>query len=200
MCDPTFPLKPYSVISLEFSETESKMGTTSHSLANIKEAEFVTRLSVTLAKICSANEQCSIGAISPYAEQKEQFILADFRSEPFQFLTVDTIESYQSREVDIMILCTAWYQQNCAVNVSALINVALTRAKKALIVCGNFRSLMVSEYLQSFWNRLLTLYSHLNSRTAYGHRCYPTPRNVAFFTMCPWKVMINCSRIKFPEY
>lgn len=73
MHDDAFPIKPYTVVSLDFHQTERTNATGTHSLSNIEEAEFVTLVVRTLAKIIPDNKY-SIGIISPYAQQKEQLM------------------------------------------------------------------------------------------------------------------------------
>lgn len=67
-----FPLKPYTVICLDFKQTEhiSAQGG-KHYLYNVDEAEFVIRMLRVLSKIV-AHDKYSIGIITPYAQQKEQ--------------------------------------------------------------------------------------------------------------------------------
>lgn len=56
---------------------------------------------------------------------------------------VNTIDSYQGQEKDIIILSTARTTGVGFLANPQRLNVALTRAKKCLIICGNFTSVAV---------------------------------------------------------
>lgn len=59
-------------------------------------------------------------------------------------IPVNTIDSYQGQEKDIIILCTTRTTGIGFLANPQRLNVALTRAKRTLIVCGNFTSISVN--------------------------------------------------------
>ena len=58
-------------------------------------------------------------------------------------VTVNTIDSCQGKERDIVIISIARTRGIGFLAIRQRLNVALTRAKKMLILCGNFNSLQV---------------------------------------------------------
>lgn len=61
----------------------------------------------------------------------------------YPFVTVNTIDSCQGQERDIIIISIARSRGIGFLAIRQRLNVALTRAKKMLILCGNFNSLQV---------------------------------------------------------
>lgn len=108
-----------------------------NSVSNKKEANDVVEL---LRCIRSQNIDCSIAVITPYKGQKA-LISKQLMNCGVQYklmgITVDTIDAFQGSEADIVIFCstrgivpTSFYTD------SRRINVALSRAKKELIIIG----------------------------------------------------------------
>lgn len=64
----------------------------------------------------------------------------NFRREKLE-IEVNTIDSYQGKEKDIIIMSNARTEGIGFLNEISRLNVALTRAKECLILCGNFRHL-----------------------------------------------------------
>lgn len=56
-------------------------------------------------------------------------------------ITVNTIDSYQGQEKDIVIISTTRTKGVGFMSSSHRLNVAITRARRCLIICGNFISL-----------------------------------------------------------
>ncbi len=97
----------------------------------------------------------SIGIISPYAEQV-RMIRAQI-SEDIELKTwdiqVDTIDGFQGQEKDV--ICISLVRSNTTNEIGFLkdfrrLNVALTRAKKKLIVIGDFATLSSNELYADF--------------------------------------------------
>jgi len=68
-------------------------------------------------------------------------------------LNVNTIDSFQGGECDILLISTVRTNGIEFMDDVCRLNVALTRARQSLIICGNFMSLKVSYiylYLFSF--------------------------------------------------
>lgn len=65
-----------------------------------------------------------------------------FRSR-FRNITVSTIDSIQGKEMDVVILSCARTEGIGFMGLQQRLNVALTRAKFSLFICGNFVSLQV---------------------------------------------------------
>lgn len=83
----------------------------------------------------------SYNIITPYFQQKEGFTrkYSKERNAPF----IDTIESMQGVERDIVLYSNARTDSNGQIHLQKL-NVAFSRAKKCLILIGNFDRLLVS--------------------------------------------------------
>lgn len=64
---------------------------------------------------------------------------------------MNTVDSYQGQEKDVVIMSVVRTQGTGFLAMSERLNVALTRARKALIICGNFVSLQHNE----MWRSLL---------------------------------------------
>lgn len=68
-------------------------------------------------------------------------------------MNVNTIDSFQGGECDILLISTVRTNGIGFMDDVCRLNVALTRARQSLIICGNFMSLKVSYiylYLFSF--------------------------------------------------
>lgn len=59
-------------------------------------------------------------------------------------MNVNTIDSFQGGECDILLISTVRTNGVGFLDDICRLNVALTRARQSLIICGNFRSLKVS--------------------------------------------------------
>ena len=117
---------------------------------NVHEAQLIGQLVKVFEKIYQSKNQIltplSIGVITPYRAQIAQ-IQATLRDMDFDTdkITIDTVERYQggAREVILISLCTNQKSQLASLvslsdeGVDRKLNVALTRARKHLIVVGN---------------------------------------------------------------
>ncbi len=126
-------------------DKESKNGKT-----NIHEAILIADLIETFLSLYALNhiplKPNSIGVITPYRAQIAQIqALMNERNIDHSMITVDTVERYQggARDIILISLCTNHVSQlRSLVSMSAdgvdrKLNVALTRAKKHLVIVGN---------------------------------------------------------------
>lgn len=127
-------LRAYQVVHVPGAEVRS--GT---SLMNIEEVHAAQKILQILSPFSS--EISSIGIITPYIEQKTRLAEALY----FPNLIVDTVDAFQGSECDVIILSCV-RGGNDANNIGFLadanrLNVAITRAKFALIILGNTEAL-----------------------------------------------------------
>ncbi|KAH8261890.1 hypothetical protein KR038_001961 [Drosophila bunnanda] len=140
------PLIPYCVVNLSY--TRDTCGTSGNrSISNDEEARFVAQLLAEMDKHMSSKHY-SYGLISPYSNQchaLSQVIPSHMN------VTPQTVDSYQGLEKDVIIISTA-RTRGCGflANYQRL-NVALTRPKRCLIICGNFDNLQSVD----MWRQLL---------------------------------------------
>lgn len=131
------------------------------SLANPEEANLLFRyLALMLEQYRSAgmsDKKITIGIISPYKEQvellqqqlPEQEQLKDFLS----WISVKTIDGFQGQERDV--ICISLVRSNESGEIGFLndtrrMNVALTRAKKKLVVIGDSATLSYHNFYKDF--------------------------------------------------
>ncbi len=130
---------------------------------NVHEAQLVGQLVKVFEKIYQSKNQKlnpnTIGVITPYRAQIAQ-IQATLRDMDFDTdtITIDTVERYQggAREVILISLCTNQASQLASLvslseeGVDRKLNVALTRARKHLVVIGNKEILRGSDIYRRF--------------------------------------------------
>ncbi len=126
---------PITFVNVNAHETKKCNST---SFLNYKEAELVKRIVEDLLKRYREED---IGIISPYKDQVETIkkILRKYNN-----LEVKTIDGFQGREKEIIILSLV--RGNIKKNIGFLsdyrrLNVAITRARKKMIVIGNEKTL-----------------------------------------------------------
>jgi superfamily I DNA and/or RNA helicase len=103
---------------------------------NLPEVMFVNFFIETLLK--SIPKELTIGIITPYVRQNNEI---SKRLTESNRVTVYTIDSAQGLEKDVVILALTRTEGMGFLNNPKRLNVALTRARRALYVCGNFSSL-----------------------------------------------------------
>ncbi|XP_031633386.1 uncharacterized ATP-dependent helicase C29A10.10c-like isoform X2 [Contarinia nasturtii] len=143
-----FDLQPYSVFSLNYLQSNSDM----INYYNSEEATFIIDMLKVMVKHADPKKY-TYGIITPYAQQRSEIqrkmgtsqTLAGFN------IQVNTIDSYQGQERDIIILCTTRTTGIGFLANLQRLNVALTRAKKCLVICGNFTSISHT----NVWKHLL---------------------------------------------
>ena len=108
---------------------------------NTKEIFLISQIVYRLTKAGVFPE--NIGIITPYNAQKYRLI-NKFEEEKFLDLRIESVDGFQGMEKDFIILSTV--RNNIRGDIGFLdspqrINVALTRAKKGLIILGNYECL-----------------------------------------------------------
>ncbi|GAB0100239.1 hypothetical protein DMENIID0001_162450 [Sergentomyia squamirostris] len=143
--DPNFPWKPYGVFSLEYSQQNKSK---SHCISNTVEVDFVSTLVKVLLQQTNTSDY-TYGIITPYSQQRNNLIekLGPISKD----ILINTIDGYQGQERDIIIISIARTEGIGFLANSERLNVALTRAKKCLFVCGNFINLKRKD----FWNEFI---------------------------------------------
>uniref|UniRef100_A0A0K8U466 Putative ATP-dependent helicase C29A10.10c n=1 Tax=Bactrocera latifrons TaxID=174628 RepID=A0A0K8U466_BACLA len=130
------PLKPFSVLNLTYTQNDNcHRG----QIANELEAQFVARLVKTLDGYIPMKYN-TYGVITPYAQQRVALEKA-LRTAGYSNVMVNTIDSYQGMERDVIIISNARTTGIGFLANYQRLNVALTRPKKCLILCGNFKNL-----------------------------------------------------------
>ncbi len=128
------------------------------SCSNIKEAKYIAYI-VSLF-IRNGVKASSIGVITPYVKQK--LLIKEFLKDiKIKDVEVDTVHKFQGREKDIIIMSFArskkysfpQYKLKFIEN-ETLVNVAITRAKKKLILVGNSKTLCQSKLLSKVINKI----------------------------------------------
>lgn len=141
-----FPLIPYLVFNIEDSPEASEG--TSTSWLNHGEAAFVAHLCLAISRLVG---DASLGVITPYQAQKAA--ITEQLQESFAPTTatfdVNTVDGFQGQERDVIVLsCVRAYNPRGNIGFVAdarRLNVAITRARKALYICGHLDSLKDSD-------------------------------------------------------
>ncbi|MEK6969206.1 MAG: AAA domain-containing protein [Nanoarchaeota archaeon] len=128
------------------------------SCSNAKEAKYVAY--VVSLFIEKGIKKEDIGVVTPYVKQKIQIeeFLKDIK---IINVEVDTVHKFQGREKDIIIISFAkskkysflLYKLKFIEN-ETLVNVAITRAKKKLILIGNSGTLCQSKLLKNIFDKI----------------------------------------------
>ncbi|XP_060833433.1 uncharacterized protein LOC132916969 isoform X3 [Rhopalosiphum padi] len=124
------PFQPYMIL-----EHESQQDNTGE--LNIGEAYMI----VSLVEIL-LNSECqslTVAVLTPYHKQREQ-INGLLKNKKIS-INVNTIDSFQGGECDVLLISTVRTNGVGFMDDICRLNVALTRAKQSLIICGNFMSL-----------------------------------------------------------
>ncbi|XP_068143421.1 probable helicase senataxin isoform X2 [Drosophila tropicalis] len=139
------PLIPYCVINLSFTQDTNCMS--SRSVRNNEEARFVANLLIEMNKHMST-KKFDYGLISPYSSQC--YALSELIPGEMKIIPT-TVDSYQGMEQDIIVISNARTRGCGFLTNYQRLNVALTRAKRCLIICGNFDDLQSVD----MWRALL---------------------------------------------
>jgi predicted DNA helicase len=129
------------------------------SLSRYNPDEYVIlrqHLDALLTYATQAAADLSIGIISPYREQvmyMQQAIASDFDHFPHARITVDTIDSFQGQERDVIYI--SMVRSNGQSEIGFLrdfrrMNVALTRARRKLVVIGDSATLAATPFYADF--------------------------------------------------
>ncbi|ALC43374.1 CG7504 [Drosophila busckii] len=139
------PILPYCVINLSYTSETSNEQT--RSISNDEEARFVSKLLQELDKHMPS-QRFKYGLISPYSNHcytLNQLI------PPHMNIRPQTVDAYQGQERDIIILSNARTRGAGFLTNYQRLNVAITRPKRCLIICGNFDDLQSVD----MWRHLL---------------------------------------------
>ncbi|KFB44445.1 AGAP005926-PA-like protein [Anopheles sinensis] len=154
-----FPLKPYLVVSLSYDQELTQV---QHEIYNRNEIDFVVGLLKNVVKNCP--KETTIACITPYQRHKAE-LLEQVHQRKLKQVQVHSIDSVQGKEYDVVIVSLARSNGTGFLNSAERINVALTRARYCLVLCGNFSCLRH----QPVWRSVLEdaekrqLYMHLIS-------------------------------------
>ncbi len=118
---------------------------------------FVLRQHLDNLLVMLGDQTVSIGIISPYREQvlyMQEAIISDFDHFPDALIEVNTIDAFQGQERDIIYISMVRSNEDAAIGFlsdTRRMNVAMTRAKKKLIIIGDSATLAS----HSFYNHFL---------------------------------------------
>ena len=139
------------VVFVDTSKVEYYEDNIGSGCSNTKEAKYIADIISLFVKEGIKTE--AIGVVTPYVKQK--LLINDFLKEiNIVGVEVDTVHKFQGREKEIIIMSFArskkysfsQYKLKFIEN-ETLVNVAITRAKKKLILVGNSKTLCQSELL-----------------------------------------------------
>ncbi|XP_074032388.1 probable helicase senataxin isoform X2 [Leptinotarsa decemlineata] len=128
-------LKPYLIFNLTRNESRD-----TSDYVNSDEVQMIGVLLKTLKSIVNSDCEYTVGIITPYKAQKEMVSreISNIRMPSKVCVTVNTVDSFQGLENDIIIISCVRYTTNYFLQNERRLNVALTRAKQALYIIGNY--------------------------------------------------------------
>ena len=148
------------------------------SFINYQEINFIISLLSALQNVLNFDtilkgrkDYYKIAIISPYKAQVKCLtdkFLQSFPREYLEFIEINTIDSFQGREQDIVIISTVRsnsthkYLKIGFLNDFRRMNVALSRAKFCCLVVGNSQTLVVNKYWNMFNNYCHDINSNFN--------------------------------------
>ncbi|KAG6558036.1 hypothetical protein Mapa_000216 [Marchantia paleacea] len=165
----TFRLGPYCFLDVSWGEEE--LEATGHSISNVEEAEVVAKVVHGVVKSLRNGRKADIGVITPYLAQRTTILssLLKYKIDD-SVCEVNTVDGFQGREKDVIILScvrAATEKGLGFVSDEKRMNVALTRAKHALIIVGHGKTLKSQS---TSWSALL--------EDAMSRGCYQVLRNL----------------------
>lgn len=146
-------LPPICLINIKY---EDKIDS-NHSFFNIGEASHIGFIiKILLENLKNIINQKKIGIITPYKAQQQKIRenLYKIRKDIFNFVTVSTVDGFQGKEMDIIIISAVKSKNIGFLNDERRINVSITRAKFALVIIGNVNVLAQSITWNSLINHL----------------------------------------------
>uniref|UniRef100_A0A182WJZ5 FHA domain-containing protein n=1 Tax=Anopheles minimus TaxID=112268 RepID=A0A182WJZ5_9DIPT len=158
-------LKPYMVISLSYDQ---ELTQAQFEIYNKNEIQLVVGLLKQMVKCF--DKHASFAIITPYARHKEE-LAKTLRTDKLERVAVHSIDSVQGKEFDVVIISLARSNGAGFLDQPERINVALTRAKQCLVLCGNFTSLK----RKPVWSSLLAdaqkrkVYYELDDHDPHSH-------------------------------
>ncbi|XP_017701394.2 helicase sen1-like isoform X2 [Phoenix dactylifera] len=143
-------LQPYIFYDIMHGRESHRGGSVSYQ--NIHEAQFSLRLYVHLQKFLKASggKKVTVGIITPYKLQLK-CLQREFEevlnSEDGKDIYINTVDAFQGQERDVIIMSCVRASKHGVGFVADIrrMNVALTRARRALWVVGNANALMQSD-------------------------------------------------------
>ncbi|WOK91590.1 helicase sen1 isoform X4 [Canna indica] len=143
-------LRPYIFFDIMHGRESHRDGSVSYQ--NVHEAQFALRMYEHLQKTVKANggKKVSVGIITPYKLQLK-CLQREFdevmNTEEGKDIYINTVDAFQGQERDVIIMSCVRASHHGVGFVSDIrrMNVALTRARRALWVVGNANALMQSE-------------------------------------------------------
>ena len=140
-------LNPYILFHISYGqEISSKPG----QIVNLKEIDFVSAL---VRELLRKFDSSSIGIITPYQAQLRELTKAIYKIS--ERIEIKSVDGFQGKEKDIIIIsCVRSKSKTGTIGFLSnykRINVALTRAKKALYIVGDVDSLKRNPT----WNKLI---------------------------------------------
>ncbi|XP_035907883.1 uncharacterized protein LOC118510332 [Anopheles stephensi] len=159
------PLKPYMVISLSYDQ---ELTQAQYEIYNTDEIRFVVGLMKQMVRRC--DKHASFAIITPYSRHKEELIKT-LRLAKLDRVEAHSIDSVQGKEFDVVVISLARSNGAGFLDQPERINVALTRARQSLVLCGNFNSLKY----KPVWSSLLAdaqkrkVYYELEDHDAHVH-------------------------------
>ncbi|CAN6299882.1 unnamed protein product [Urochloa humidicola] len=143
-------MAPYIFFDMSHGRESHRGGSSSYQ--NIHEAQFALRLFEHLQKFLKANggKKVSVGIITPYKLQLK-CLQREFRevmnTDEGKDIYINTVDAFQGQERDVIIMSCVRASNHGVGFVADIrrMNVALTRARRALWVVGNANALMQSE-------------------------------------------------------
>ncbi|GFT33454.1 probable helicase senataxin [Nephila pilipes] len=144
----SFPIYPYVVYDILDSQESSSFS----SKTNSNEALVIVNICSELLRLDS---HISIGIITPYQAQCTLYTKSLKHNPNYRHIEVNTVDSFQGREKDIIIVsCVRANSPNGTIGFLSCkkrLNVAITRARKCLIICVHSSTLMQDEN----WKKLI---------------------------------------------
>ncbi len=145
-----YPLKYKPIIFIDTAGCgyEEVLDEQNKSLYNPQEALLLEKIYTQL--IQNLNTQIEIGIISPYSAQV-QYLKSQIKTAVHT--EIDTIDSFQGREKDVIFISLVRSNNNHEIGFLAdtrRMNVALTRAKKHLVVIGDSATITAHSFYHAF--------------------------------------------------
>ncbi len=133
------------------------------SYINTREVRLVEKFVHMIHERCGEKEALmkKVGVICGYKMQKNKLIsnFKKSRSDILKYLDIDTIDGFQGREKEIIILSTVRSSSNIGfISDYRRLNVAITRAKSGLFIFGS-RSALIEDKM---WGEMLRFYEKNN--------------------------------------
>ncbi|NXT18351.1 ZGRF1 protein, partial [Syrrhaptes paradoxus] len=168
----------YSVNGVEQTERDN-------SFYNMAEGHFTVKLIQSL--IASGIEGSAIGVITLYKSQmcKIQNLLSSVNSEAFETkaVQVSTVDAFQGAEKEIIVLSCVRTRQIGFIDSEKRMNVALTRAKRHLLIVGNLACLSKNR----LWGRVIHHCKGWENGLQHVSQCEQQLNNILKCYMEKWK-------------